>query len=189
MSNPNPIPRPPEPTANGEYNADGYDPDGYDRDGYNAMGFDVTGYDRTGFDASGQDINGYTSEQQQAYKAYYLVHSEYHPEQPILEADKNWGTVTETNNYLTSSNTVSQGPLCLGDFNLRWNEFNNFLPQACAYTGDQQQKLFLSAASLSVKTVTHLTKKNLEKLKKSNNIPTWMQRPRAHDDLFKKGHL
>ena len=111
MSNPNPIPRPPEPTANGEYNADGYDPDGYDRDGYNAMGFDVTGYDRTGFDASGQDINGYTLEQQQAYEAYYLVNSEYHPDQPILEADKNWGTVTETNNYLTSSNTVSQGPL------------------------------------------------------------------------------
>ena len=107
MSSSNSNPRPPEPV----YNADGYNADGYDREGYNAMGFDVAGYDRRGFDSSSQDINGYTSDQQQAYKAYYTVHTEYNPEQPILDADKNWGTVTETNNYLTSSNTVSQGPL------------------------------------------------------------------------------
>ena len=147
----------PEPAAV-EYNADGFDPYGYNIDGYNAMGFDVLGYNAAGFNATGHNMNGYTFVQQQAYEVYYAVHTEYHPEQPILEADRDWGTLVDTNNYLTSSTTISSGPLCLGDFNLKWNEFNNHLPQTCAYTGDQQQKLFLSNPSLMVKTLTHLNK-------------------------------
>ena len=138
--------------------AEGYNAEGYNAEGYNVRGYDVDGYNRTGFDSNGQDANGYTLDQQQAYRAYYTVHTEYDPTQPILHADTNWGTVIETNNYLTSSNTVSQGPLYLGDFNLRWTEFNNFLPSPCAYSEEQQQKLFLSVASLAVDTVTHRTK-------------------------------
>ena len=148
------------------YNAEGYDDNGYNAAGYNAMGYNVDGYNLTGFDSNGQDVNGYTLAQQEAYREYYTRNTAYDPAQPILQADRNWGTIVETNNYLTSSNTVSQGPLCLGDFNLRWTEFNNFLPLPGAISAEQQQKLFLSTASLAVDTVTHLTKKNLEEFKR-----------------------
>ena len=110
MSSSNTNPRPPQPVDN----AEGYNAEGYNAEGYNVRGYDVDGYNRTGFDSNGQDANGYTFDQQQAYRAYYTVHTEYDPTQPILDADKNWGTVIETNNYLTSSNTVSQGPLHQG---------------------------------------------------------------------------
>ena len=131
------------------------------------MGYNVDGYNLTGFDSNGQDVNGYTLDQQEAYREYYTVNTEYDPTQPILHADRNWGTIIETNNYLTSSNTVSQGPLHLGDFNLRWTEFNNFLPSPGAISEEQQQKLFLSVASLAVDTVTCLTKKSLEEFKRA----------------------
>ena len=48
---------------------------------------------------------------------------------------------------------------------MQLSEFNNWLPETCAYTEAQQQKLFLSPSSVMVKTMYHLTKKNLELLK------------------------
>ena len=109
----------PEPTATVEYDVNGFDPYGYNRDGYNAAGFNALGYNAEGFNATGHNMNGYTFVQQQAYEVFYNLNTEYHPEQPILEVDRDWGILVDTNNYLTSSTTISSGPLCLGDFNLK----------------------------------------------------------------------
>ena len=108
-----------------EYNALGYDEHGFNRDGFDVRGLNAEGFDAEGFDALGHNINGYTFAQQAAYEDFYTVNAEYNPEQTILEDDRYWGTLRDSNNYLTSVNTVTTGPLYLGDFNLKWNEYND----------------------------------------------------------------
>ena len=137
----------------------------YNADGYDILGFDRAGYNADGVNAIGLNINGYTIQQQAEYEVFYTLHPEYNPEQPIRAEDRYWGVVRETNNYLVNFESEDTGILYLGDFNLQLSEFNNWLPKACAYTEAQQQKLFLGHSSRMVKTMYHLTKKNLELLK------------------------
>ena len=57
-----------------------------------------------------------------------------------------------------------EGCTNLEDMSLRSN-YNDWFPEPCTLDEGQQQKLFLSTASVLVKTMHHLNKNNLELLK------------------------
>ena len=108
--------------------------------------------------------NGFTAEQQTDYDAFCEVHPEYDPNQPIRTADRHFGAPKEKNTFFRGFDRENEGYTNLGDMNLHAN-YNDWLPVGCTLDDAQQQKLFLSTASVLVKTMHHLNKKNLEQLK------------------------
>ena len=133
---PNPVDNPPNPEAVG-FNADGYD----------VHGFNAAGFNADGYNADGLNVNGYTAEQQAEYEAFYATRPECNPNQVIRGEDRYWGVIRERNNYLMSFEEADARTMYLGDFNLL-PEFNDYLPETCAYTEAQQHKLFLSPPSV-----------------------------------------
>ena len=115
--------------------------------------------------AGGINENGLTPEEQAAYLAYYTRMPQYHPDQIIARADRNFGIVQKDNPFLMgypSEDTTE--PLRLGQVNMVC-EYNVFIPQWCTLSHTEQQILFHSNSTQNVGIIYQMTKKNLEKLK------------------------
>jgi hypothetical protein len=95
------------------------------------------------------------------------------------------------NTFVGSFSAADARNLYLGDFNLRPG-YNNELVEPCSQSEAQQQKLFLSPASMLVKTIFHLNRINLELLKSQStfllgcdhaeSMKTFLKRV-IHDDV------
>ena len=75
----------------------------------------------------------------------------------------------EVNNFLQDFEDRQRllGPTTLGDMNLK-ADYNTFLPGGCTLSDAEQQKLFHGNLSTLVQMVYHLSKKNLEQLKRES---------------------
>ena len=111
------------------------------------------------------NVNGLTAEQQADYDTFCadIILSTTRSNRFEQQTDTS-ESLREKNTFLRGFDKEDEGCTNLGDMNLK-SDYNDWLPEVCTLDDGQQQKLFLSTASILVKTMHHLNKKNLELLK------------------------
>ena len=134
----------------------------------------------------GVNDNGLTAEQQADYDAYCEAHPEYNPSHIIRTEDRHFGAPREKNAFLRGFDRDDEGCTLLGDMNLHAN-YNEDVPEECTFDDAQQQKLFLSNASVLVKIMHHLNKDNLKRLKSETTFLLGCNNTEYMKTFFKKG--